>query len=376
MKRTRVDAQARNDGPHWARVAESTCVFGMWLLYRIYRIFGRTVFRLCLHPVAFYYWASRPSARRASMQYLRRMQAAHGPFDREPGWRHGLRHIISFAETLLDKMLASGGRYSDTRIRFVGKEPLDDMMARGQGGLFVTAHVGCLEMASASASANPDQRHRLKLNVLVHTGHAQRFNRVLDRFRGGGGTQLLQVGDIGVATAVMLADKVRRGEFVAIAGDRISVSAPRGNGSPESTSEPTGEPTSGTTSELTHGPGRGSARQPTREVRVDFLGHPASLPVGPYVLAMLLQCPLYLLVCLREPGGHVIHFERLAERVCLPRTERQLALTQYAALFARRLELLLASAPFEWFNFFPFWADGSLQHDPRGPRKSDAHRAH
>jgi predicted LPLAT superfamily acyltransferase len=113
---------------------------------------------------------------------------------------------------------------------------------------------------------------------------------------------------------------VARGEFVAIAGDRIPVSA--------------------------------SASTTTR---VPFLGHDAPLPVGPYVLAALLKCPLYLLVCLREPGGHVMHFERLAERVELPRAARGRALQAHAAHFAQRLEQRLAASPYEWFNFYPFW---------------------
>lgn len=312
---------------HWARVGESTFVGGLWFLYGVHRLLGRLPFLLCLYPVVLYYWAARPAARQASLQYLQRMHARHGRGE-APGWRHSLRHFLSFADTLLDKMLASSGRYGFDRLRQVGREPLLEMIRRGQGGIIATAHVGCLELCQASADRQPGFR----LNVLVHTAHAERFNRVLRRLHPDSGVRLLQVTQVDAATAVMLAERVARGEFVAIAGDRIPVTA-----------------TAATTT------------------RAPFLGHDAPLPIGPYVLAALLKCPLYMMVCLRERGGHVMHFEPLADRVELPRGQRPQALAAHAARFATRLEQRLASAPYDWFNFFPFWDQpvGGADHDHR-----------
>jgi predicted LPLAT superfamily acyltransferase len=58
---------------------------------------------------------------------------------------------------------------------------------------------------------------------------------------------------------------------------------------------------------------------------------------------------------LREDDTYRARFERLAERVDLPRGKRETAAAEYAALFARRLEELCRAAPFDWFNFYPFW---------------------
>jgi predicted LPLAT superfamily acyltransferase len=231
-------------------------------------------------------------------------------------------------------MLALGGRYRFDRLRFVGREPVLDLVRAGRGGLFVTAHMGCLEMCQASAEAVPG----MKLTVLVHTVHAERFNRVLERLAPARGVELLQVSEISPATAVLLAERIERGEWVAIAGDRVPLVA-----------------------------GRATA------VTVPFLGHAAPFPTGAYVLASLLKCPLYLLGCIRQGDAHEVVFERLAEQVRLPRADRTGACTVLAADFARRLESLLARAPYEWFNFFSFWdqpgalADGGpdLAHDVR-----------
>ena len=315
---------------HWSAIGEETFAGGMWLMYVLFRVGGRLPFRVVLYPVVLWYWFANRGAREASLQYLQRVQQATGALGHAPGRRDTIRHFLSFAETILDKMLAVGGRYRLDRIRFVGREAIDAMVRAKQGGLLVTAHMGCLEMCQASADATPG----MKLTVLVHTVHAERFNRMLERLSPGRGISLMQVTEISPATAVLLAERVERGEFVAIAGDRVPIVA-----------------------------GRASA------VQVPFLGHVAPFPTGAYMLASLLKCPLYSLGCIRQGDTHEVVFERLAERVVLPRADRLGACAAYANDFARRIGRLLARAPYEWFNFFSFWDQpGALSASPSSAR--------
>lgn len=304
--------------PHWASIGESSCVLGTWFLYHLHRLCGRWPFRVCLYPVVVYYWATRPLARHASREYLQRIEAAHGAIGEAPGRRHELCHFFSFAEALLDKMLALSGRYRFDRVRFHGQQPVLDLIAAGRGGVFITAHMGCLELCQASSERQPG----LRLTVLVHTRHAERWNGMLDRLNPNSGVRLMQVTEVDVATAVTLQERVAQGEFVAIAGDRVPVTV-------------------------------------SKTVRVPFLGHDAEFPVGPYVLASLLKCPVFLLACAREGDGHGVHFEQLAERIELPRASREAAVREHAARFVARVEARLRSAPYEWFNFFPFWDQSS-----------------
>ncbi|MFC4160462.1 LpxL/LpxP family acyltransferase [Chitinimonas lacunae] len=298
---------------HWAGMGEHTFVFGIWLLYWVHRLCGRRLFRLCMYPVALSHWLLRPGLRAASLQYLSRLEAATGALGHRPDWRDGVRHVALFAETMLDKLLAVSGRYHGP-VRSIGSEPVYQAALAGQGGVIVTAHLGCLELCRALA----ERRSGFRLNVLVHTRHAERFNRLLRRFGADAGVRLLEVTEISPATAVLLADKVAAGEYVAIAGDRVPVFA-------------------------------------SQTVEAEFLGHRAPFPVGPYVLASLLRCPLYLLGCIHEGRGYALHFEQLAEQVVLPRGRREAAMAEYAGRFARALTGLVARSPYDWFNFFPFW---------------------
>ncbi len=307
---------------HWAEIGETTSVAGVRLLCAVRRRFGRGVFRLCAWPVVLVHWLCNARARRASLEYLRRLHEHAGVFAREPGWRESLRHFSVFADTLLDKILALGGEYPLRQVR-KERDVMLRMLEAGRGGVIVTAHVGCLELCQALADASPGFR----MTALVHTRHAERFNRMLARL-GSDKVRLLQVDDLGPAVAAQIGERVERGEFVAIAGDRVPV----GGG---------------------------------RHVFADFLGRPASFPVGAYVLAAALRCPLFTMACLHEGDGYVVRFETFAERVALPRGAREAALAGHAARFAQWLEAQLRAAPFDWFNFFPFWN-----------QVSDVHQAH
>ncbi len=299
---------------HWASIGENTFVAGIWLLFGVHRLLGRTVFSLMLWPVVLAYWLARPTLRAHSLGYLRRLQPT-------AGWREGLAHVRLFAETLLDKLLAIAGRYPLDRVQARGADAVHAQAQAGQGVVLVTAHIGCLELCQALAETHPG----IKVNVLVHTRHAEAFNRILVRLNPQRGVELIEVSDLDVGLTLQLADRVAAGEFIAIAGDRVPV--------------------------------RGS-----KTVRLPFLGSEADFPVGPYLIAGLLGCPLYLMLSLHEGDGYALEFELLADKVHLPRRAREAALAEHARRFADALAARLHRSPYDWFNFYAFWDRPDVAH--------------
>ena len=189
--------------------------------------------------------------------------------------------------------------------------------------MIVTAHLGCLELCQALA----EREAGLELAVLVHTRHAPRFNALLRRLQPNCRIELLQVTELDPATAERLGALVARGGWVAIVGDRVPVAS-------------------------------------GKTVSHDFLGHRAPWPIGAYVLAALWHCPLVLMACVRDGAGHRVVLRCLSRRVDLPRRGRAEALQGLVAAYVSSIEALLVEAPFEWFNFFDFWAQ------PTGPTTS------
>jgi len=296
------------DTRHWAAFNEASFVGGMRLLFWICRVFGRWPFRLALYPVLLWYVATQGRARRASSGYLARVGAPHG-------FTGVVRHFGAFAEAILDKMLLWGGLFDFSKVSLHGAEPLLEMIESRRGALLVCAHLGNLDLCRALSLRTPG----LKVTVLVHTRHAQAFNAMLARLDPRSQLNLMQVTEMTPAMAMQLSERIERGEFVVIAGDRVPVStAPRVAMAP-------------------------------------FLGQDAAFPVGPYVMAAVLGCPIYTMFAVRQGERHALHFEHMRERVSLPRAAREQALGELAADFAARLERHARSAPLEWFNFYDFW---------------------
>lgn len=296
------------DARHWASINEASFVGGMRLLFWVCRVFGRWPFRTVLYPVLLWYVATQGRARRASSRYLRRVGAPHG-------FLGVVRHFGAFAESILDKMLLWGGLFDFSKVSLHGGAPLAEMIATGRGALLVCAHLGNLDLCRALSLSTPN----LKVTVLVHTRHAQAFNKMLASLDPRSELNLMQVTDMTPAMAMQLSERIERGEFIVIAGDRVPVSpAPR-------------------------------------VVMAPFLGSDAAFPVGPYVMASVLGCPVYTMFAVRQGERHELHFACLRERVLLPRANRDAALGVLAADFAAQLEHHVRSAPLEWFNFYDFW---------------------
>jgi predicted LPLAT superfamily acyltransferase len=299
---------------HWTQISEFGSIAGMRLMFSTCRILGRWPFRVVLYPVLLWYMVTKPAARASSSDYLRRIATFQGTSRIRPGMVTVFRHFASFAENLLDKMLLWSGLFKTDLVKVQGEELIAAQIAAKSGGLLICCHLGNLELCRILS-----KRVGFKLTVLVHTKHAQIFNRLLAQLDPESQLNLMQVTEVSPATAVLLSEKIGRGEFVAIAGDRIPVSS-----SP-------------------------------RVALAKFLGETAPFPVGPYILAGLLQCPTYLMFSMRSGHTSEIHFELFRESIHLPRNGRDEALAELVGEYARRLEHFCLRAPLEWFNFYDFW---------------------
>ena len=305
---------------HWASMAERGSYAGLWFLGLVYRLFGRRACLAVLSPVVLFFFLTGGEQRRGSLSYLDHAHEA-GLIREQPSWRLSFRHFMAFASSAVDKLAAWTGNIPASDVEGVEGGEFAAAKESGRGALLLTAHFGNPEVLRAIATLG----ERFRVTVLVHTVHAVRFNRLINAFSQSAVVRVVQVSSVGPDTAILLQEAVERGEWVVMAGDRVPVS---GN---------------------------------ERISWAPFLGEPAPFPQGPHILAALLKCPVHLLFCVREGARHRIHFERFAERIELPRKDRERALAASVADYAARLERHLRAAPLQWFNFFDFWHPAGLQ---------------
>jgi len=301
--------------------------FMIWLNSTV----GRAAFNVVLVFVMAYFYLRRGEARRASLSYLDRVQRCYpDALGRGPRFWLSFRHFFIFGQSLLDKYLAwaetPGGIVMDPD----EEKRLFEFVETGQGCLLIGSHFGNLEYSRGIAHRHPT----VTINVLIYDQHAQNFAALLAQGDPDSRMNLIQVTDVDLNLALRLKEKVQRGEWVVIAGDRV----------------PVGES--------------------ERVTEAQFFGESARFPIGPYVLATLLQCPVFLIHCFRLDGQYRLGYEFFAERIGADRNSRDAAYARAAQQFASALEAQVVRSPLQWFNFFDFW--GTPDASSRGASEKDA----
>lgn len=306
---------------HWAKQEEVKGLWGMRIMLTVWRLLGRRAFSLLLRPVVAVYWLTATSARQASQEWIARVKAQLAlrglP---EPSRLNSYQHFLRFGNAMLDKVASWRGELRlDRDVVFAEGAKAALGVESPQGKLLLASHLGDVEACRALAQLDGTKT----INALVFSENAQRFKQIMQEMAPQAGLNLLPVTDIGPDTAMLLKEKLDRGEWVAIVGDRIAVNRQRGSD--------------------------------WRVVWSPFMGQPAPFPQGPFILASILRCPVVLIFAIQQQNKLHIHCEPFADPLLLPRAQRQAALQDTVNRYAERLEHYALLSPLDWFNFFDFW---------------------
>jgi predicted LPLAT superfamily acyltransferase len=300
----------------WTRQRERSHLWVLRLMSWIARHAGRRISRLILHPIAVYFLITGGKARRESRRYLERA------LRRPVRWSDVYRHVHSFACTVLDRVYLLQGRHELFDVSLSGSSVVDTALARGAGALLVGAHMGSFEVLRAVGD-----RQGLRVAMLMYEDNARLITATLAAIAP---QAKLHTITLGRAEAML---ELRRwldlGGVAGILADRTL-------------------------------PGPPAASNRSRTHDLPFLGRKARFSDGPFRLAALLRRPLVFMTGLycganryqirlvelddfsQAPPPGVSSDERVAA-----------ALRRYVAT----LEALCIEAPYNWFNFFDFWAD-------------------
>jgi predicted LPLAT superfamily acyltransferase len=299
---------------HWSVRRERGTPLGLNILVWSYKVFGRGAFKLLLRPVIAYFTLFAGETKQASIQYQQKMLAYKGQTG-NIGWRQVYAHFYQFGLAAIDKIGSWMGDIQEKNVIIHNDQVNDEIANSGKGAIFIGSHLGNLELSRAIGQ----NRKGLVINAVVFNKHALNFQEVLNQSNPDTMLNLIHVESVGSDTAILLKQKVDQGEVVIIVGDRTSVNSIG------------------------------------RVEYVDFLGSPAPFSQGPFVLAGILDCPVYLIFCIKEQQTYNVYLEPFRKSMKLPRKNRQEQLRVVIQEYADRLAFYAQKAPLQWFNFFDFW---------------------
>lgn len=216
----------RRRARHWAKQEEVKGLWGMRLMLRVWQLLGRNAFTALLWPVIGVYWLTARPARRASQQWIARVKRQLAQRQMPvPARLNSFFHFMRFGNAMLDKVAGWRGELELNRdVVFApgAREALD--LDAPQGKLLLASHLGDVEACRALAQLDGSKA----ITALVFNDNAQRFKQIMQEMAPEAGVNLMSVTDIGPETAIAIQQKLDRGEWVAIVGDRIAVTPQRG----------------------------------------------------------------------------------------------------------------------------------------------------
>jgi predicted LPLAT superfamily acyltransferase len=275
---------------------------GVWIALRL----KRHAARLFLYPICLYFLASSPKAVRSSRAYLARA------LGRRPRLADLFVHFLTFGSCLLDRVFLLNEKSHEFDIEVHGEELLRAIEQRGGGCLLFGAHFGSFEVTRAIG-----RRGNVPVSLLMYEENARKTRAALAAINPRLETEVIGVGRLD--SLITVADRLSRGHFIGVLADR-------------------------------NVDGKDLARYP-------FLGSPAGFPQGPFRMALLLQCPVVMMVG-RYRGGrsYEVFFESLGDPSDLRSQDTETRLDDMMRRYVARLEHYCREAPFNWFNFYDFWA--------------------
>ena len=276
------------------------------------RLLGRGPTHAAMVVMSAFYLVFAKPHRDGVLAYLSRARAAGLAV--KPGWLDAWRIFHAFACSIVDRfVLLVRGPQAFTIVHEGTTEAKRTLET--QGAIFLTAHMGNPDLGATALQTVEFQR---PVNVLQYTDGDDPYMALLREYLPEGQAPRvisLNAGEDLASLEVIRA--LRRGEIVAIKGDRVV---------------------------------------DERTVEVELLGATVRLPTGPFLLAALAKAPLFVLGCFHEGDGayRVIAGEPWQLRFT-SRKDRQADLQRWTQRFASQLEAWARRYPHQWYNFHDPW---------------------
>jgi predicted LPLAT superfamily acyltransferase len=267
---------------------------------------GRATARLLLYPITLYFVITGREARKASYGYLTRLRGTR------PHWWNVFRHFYYFAATILDRIFLLKSEFDLFDVSVHQREVLHQLVDSGQGCILLGSHLGSFEVLRAIGVTQQE----FPLKVLMDIAHNEKITTFLDSLN-------QQIASTVIVpdrpdTLLRVKESLDEGYVIGILGDR-----PTSDG---------------------------------KTAKVNFLGAPATFPAGPILLAAMMHCPIILFFGIYRGGNRYdIYFEKFADEITLNRERRSDEIQQWIQRYVERLEHHARVAPYNWFNFYPFW---------------------
>lgn len=276
----------------------------LMLTYFLYKIFGKSVVNIIAFFVAFGTFLYAKSLRKFSAKNLLAL-------GQKPSLFNVFRNILSYAFAQADKIEVFSGKFNPDNIIFEENSDMKNFRENVQnkkGSICVFSHLGNIDVIRALL-----EKDKNDITIFLSLKQAEIFRKFLNRISVDNHVCTYPVEDIGINTAIEIKDKIDNGEFVFIAGDRISKNFN------------------------------------VKKFDVEFLNKKIHLPKGTFKLAELTEAPVFFLISVKIKNKYKLIVKEFEN---YDKCSKNMAIE-----YAQFLSDMASIYPFQFYHFYDFFED-------------------
>ncbi len=259
-----------------------------------------------LHFVVSYFLFSSGKAFRAIYQFFHNIMG----YGRLHSLTSVYRNYYLFGQVLLDKIAMLAGFQSKFTFDFEGEHYLRQME---NGGLLISAHIGNWEIAGQLLN-----RLDKKINIILFDAEHRQIKGYMSDILTQRKVHFILIRD-DFSHLLEIKQALSNHEIVAMHGDRFI----EGN----------------------------------KTMNIDFMGKPASFPIGPIHMAAKFNVPVSFVFALKESRSHYHFYATPSYHITWSGNleKRETIYRDTLKKYAEAVEKMVGKYPLQWFNYYDFW---------------------
>jgi len=229
-------------------------------------------------------------------------------------------NFYTFGKIILDRISILAGYNSKFTFNFEGEEHLHAMAKSGKGGIILGAHAGNWEVAGKLL-----QRINCRVNIVMYDGESLNIKKLLEEATGGKAFNVIFIKPNDLSHIYEINQALQNGELIAMHGDRFV--------------------------------------EGSKIIECDFFNKKAPFPLGPYYLAATANVPICFVSTMKESATHYHFYSTKPVNVISGnknRKEWNKEVYKTVTEYSKNLEEIVKQYPLQWFNYYNFWDNKSL----------------
>lgn len=220
------------------------------------------------------------------------------------------KNYFFLGQSLIDKVVVFTGGTKRFSFDFDGEHHIRDMVKNGKGGVLLSAHLGSWDIAGMLLL----NRLECNINIVLFDGEDRKIKEYMQSVYAEKMPKIIYIRD-DMSHVFEIGKALAANEVVCMHADRYL----EGN----------------------------------KTIDLDFLGGQAKLPEGPFIIGIKMKKPVAFVYAIKENCFHY-HFYATPAKVSFGDTDQ--STNMLGADFAKSLKEMLLKYPYQWFNYYDFWA--------------------